>query len=268
VVRRLFIKACRELDQNTMAALADALAREESPIGRDVLETLIANANLARERQVACCQDTGTAIVYLQIGQEVSWAGAPLIDCIHEGVRQAYRDGYLRMSMLDPLTRKNTGDNTPAVVHIDIVPGDAVSVTAMPKGGGSENMARLGMLNPADGPQGIVDFVLETVALAGGNPCPPFIVGIGIGGTVDSVTWLAKQSLLRPIGHRNPEPALAALELDILERSNRTGIGPLGMGGRITALDVHIESMPCHITGLPVAVNFQCHANRHATEVL
>jgi fumarate hydratase subunit alpha len=205
----------------------------------------------------------------MEIGQEVSWTGIPLFDAVNEGVRKGYDEGYLRKSMVrDPLNRINTGDNTPAVFHSEIVPGDKVTITVMPKGGGSENMGAFTTLVPAEGAAGVKNFVLKTVEQAGGKTCPPVIVGIGIGGTMDWCSWIAKKALLKPIGQRNPNPYYAEMETELLEQINNMGIGPLGMGGRVTALDVHIEYYPCHITALPVAVNLQCHASRHATAKL
>jgi len=268
VISKLFMRSCVELGDDVLQAYRHALVGEDSPIGREVLQTLLDNAAIAKEQQIACCQDTGTAIVYLQIGKEASWSGAPLEDSINEGVRQGYRDGYLRMSIHDPLTGVNTGDNTPAVVHCKIVEGSEITIQVLPKGGGSENMSRLGMLVPAVGIDGIRDFVLESVILAGGKACPPLVVGVGIGATADYVSWLAKKALLRPLGEPHPVAEIAALERSWLQLINDTGIGPLGMGGRSTALAVHIETRGCHITGMPVAVNLQCHAHRHGIAVL
>jgi len=257
-------KACYELDDNVMKALRDAEKREESPYGRDTLRFLIGNAEYAKKEQIASCHDTGVCVVILEIGQEISWKGMPLFDAVNEGVRRGYDEGYLRKSMVaDPLNRVNTGDNTPAVLHTEIVSGDRVAITVMPKGGGSENMGAFRTLVPAEGVQGVKDFVLGTVQQAGGKTCPPVIVGVGIGGTMDKCVWIAKKALLRPIGSRSPNSFYAAMEEELLEKINNLGIGPLGMGGRITALDVHIEYYPCHITSLPVAVNLQCHASRH-----
>ena len=265
VIAELAKKACYELDDNFMDALRDAERREESPYGRDTLRLLIDNAVYAKQEQIACCHDTGTCVVILEIGQEVCWKGMPLFDAVNEGVRRGYGEGYLRKSMVaDPLNRVNTGDNTPAVLHTEIVRGDRVSVTVMPKGGGSENMGAFSTLVPADGAEGVKDFVLKTLEDAGGKTCPPVVVGVGIGGTMDQCAWIAKKALLRPIGSRSPNPYYAKMEEELLERINNLGIGPLGMGGRITALDVHIEYYSCHITALPVAVNLQCHASRHA----
>ena len=265
VISELAKKACYELDDNFMDALREAEKREESPYGRDTLRLLIDNAEYAKKEQIACCHDTGACVVILEIGQEISWKGQPLFDAVNEGVRRGYDEGYLRKSMVvDPLNRVNTGDNTPAVLHTEIVPGDRVSITVMPKGGGSENMGAFSTLVPAEGAEGVKDFVLKTLENAGGKTCPPVIVGVGVGGTMDKCVWIAKKALLRLIGNRSPNPFYAAMEDELLKKINNLGIGPLGMGGRITALDVHIEYFPCHITALPVAVNLQCHASRHA----
>lgn len=265
VIKRLVMKACYELDENLVQALRDAAEREKSPYSKDTLKLLVENAEYAKKEQIACCHDTGTCVVLIEIGQEVIWAGKPLTEMINEGVRQGYRDGYLRKSMvIDPLDRINTDDNTPAVIHTDIVEGDKIHITVMPKGGGSENMGAFSTLVPADGIEGVRKFVLETVKSAGGKTCPPIIVGVGVGGTMDYCTWIAKKALLRPIGQRNLKPLYAELEMELLEEINKMGIGTLGMGGTVTALDVHVEYFPCHITALPVAVNLQCHASRHA----
>lgn len=269
VIAKLVKKACYELDDNYMTALHKALAEEESPYGRDTLQLLIDNAEYAKMEQVACCHDTGTCVVIMEIGQEISWKGESLFDAVNAGVRKGYAEGFLRNSMVcDPLNRVNTGDNTPAVFHSEIVPGDKLTITVMPKGGGSENMGVFSTLVPAVGVEGVKDFVLKALQYAGGKTCPPVIVGVGVGGTMDWCSWIAKKALLRPIGERNSNPFYAAMEEELLEKINNLGIGPLGMGGRITALDVHIEYYPCHITALPVAVNLQCHASRHASAVL
>jgi fumarate hydratase subunit alpha len=266
VIRELAMKACYELSDNVVNAFKEAYEKEESPYSKETLKLLIDNAELAKKEQVACCHDTGTAVVLLEIGQEVSWEGMPLIDAVNEGVRRGYRDGYLRNSMMrDPLDRVNTNDNTPAVVHTEIVPGDKVHITVMPKGGGSENMGSFTTLVPAEGIEGVKKFVLDSVRYAGGKTCPPIIVGVGVGGTMDKCTWIAKKALLRPIGERHTKPLYAKLEEELLEEINKMGIGTLGMGGTVTALDVHVEYFPCHITALPVAVNLQCHASRHAS---
>ena len=266
VIAGLAKKACYELDDNFMEALRDAEKKEESPYGRDTLRLLIENAQYAKKEQIACCHDTGSCVVIMEIGQEISWEGMPFFDAVNEGVRRGYGEGYLRMSMVrDPLNRDNTGDNTPAILHTELVPGNKVSITVMPKGGGSENMGSFSTLVPAEGAIGVKDFVLKTLEDAGGKTCPPVVVGVGVGGTMDKCVWIAKKALLRPIGSRSPNPFYSAMEEELLGRINNLGIGPLGMGGRITALDVHIEYFPCHITSLPVAVNLQCHASRHAS---
>ena len=269
VIERLAIKACCELNDNVMDAFRGALEQEESVQGKETLQILIENGEYAKKEQMACCHDTGAAVVIMEIGQNVAWEGKPLKEQVNQGIRQGYETGYLRKSMVaDPLERVNTNDNTPAILHTDIVEGDAVKITVMPKGGGSENMGAFKTLLPGDGIQGVKDFVLEVVNRVGGNPCPPYIIGIGIGGTMDKCAVMAKKALIRPIGKRNDKPLYAELEKEILEAVNNTGIGPLGMGGRITALDVHIDYYPCHITALPVAINFQCNAARQATETI
>ena len=268
-IKEPVIKACCELDDNVVNAFKEALKKEESPYSRDTLKLLIENAEYAKREQIPCCHDTGACVVLLEIGQEIAWQGMPLMDAVNEGVRQGYRDGYLRKSMVkDPLERVNTGDNTPAVLHTEIVPGDKVTITIMPKGGGSENMGAFTTLVPGEGPEGVKRFVMDTIKYAGGKTCPPIIVGVGVGGTMDYCTWIAKKALLRPIGQRHPKPLYAKLEEELLEEINKTGIGTLGMGGTVTALDVHIEYYPCHITALPVAVNLQCHASRHASKTI
>ncbi|MBK5261496.1 MAG: fumarate hydratase [Peptostreptococcaceae bacterium] len=266
VISKLVMKACYELDDNLMDAFRGALKKEESSYSRDTLELLIKNAELAKQKQIACCHDTGTCVVIMEIGQEVAWEGKSLVDQINEGVRRGYADGYLRKSIVrDPLDRINTNDNTPAVIHTEIIDGDKVIITVMPKGGGSENMGSFTTLIPGAGIEGVKKFVIDTVRSAGGKTCPPIIVGVGVGGTMDSCAWIAKKALLRPIGQHNPKPLYAQLEKELLEEINDLGIGTLGMGGTVTALDVHIDYFPCHITALPVAVNLQCHASRHAT---
>ncbi|SHE55534.1 fumarate hydratase subunit alpha [Desulfacinum infernum DSM 9756] len=262
-VRDLCIRANTELGEDVLDAFRKALEREESPAGKDILKRLIQNAEIARTEGVPMCQDTGFAVIFVDMGQDVRIVGGGLREAVEEGVRQGYRDGYLRKSICHPFTRQNTGDNTPAILHLDIRPGDHFRITAAPKGGGSENMSRVTMLTPAVGVQGVKDFVVQRVKESGPNPCPPTIVGVGIGGTFETAALLAKKALLRPLGSLNPDPELAALEADWLEAVNSLGIGPQGLGGRITSLAVHIEMMPCHIASLPVAVNIQCHAARH-----
>lgn len=269
VVANMCKKACFELDDNLVNALKQAYDKEESPYGKSTLELFIKNAEFAKNEQIACCQDTGTTIVVLEIGQEVSFSGISLAEAINEGVRRGYSEGYLRKSIVkDPLDRINTGDNTPCILHTEIVTGDKVHITIMPKGGGSENMGAFTTLLPSDGIEGVTNFVLNVVQSAGGKACPPMVVGVGVGGTMDKCTWLSKKALLRPIGDRNKTSHYAKLEDDLLEKINNLGIGPLGMGGRTTALDVHIEYYPCHITSLPVSVSLQCHANRRVKMII
>lgn len=268
-VKKLFIEANTVLGGDIISALQSALREEESPIGKRVLEKILQNADVACRDTMPICQDTGLAVLFVEIGQDVHVIGGDLREAINEGVRQAYQEGFLRKSLCDPLTRKNTQDNTPAVIHIDMVPGNQIRIIAMPKGGGSENMSAAKMLTPAAGIDGIKEFVLETVEKAGANPCPPIIVGIGIGGSLEQACILAKKALLRSVGDANPSDArLAELEEELTLRINRLGIGPAGLGGRVTTLGVHAEMMPCHIASLPVAVNIQCHVARHREETL
>lgn len=268
-VARLCMDACTELPEDVTAALERGREHEESPLGREVLTQVLENARLARERRLPICQDTGFTSVLLEMGQEVHVTGGALYDAIHAGVRQGYAEGLLRFSILDhPLRRKNTGDNTPAAIHVEIVPGDQLKIMVMPKGGGCENMSTLRILKPSEGIEALKRFVVESVFNAGPNACPPLVVGVGIGGTFDGVAHLAKRALFRPLGEPNPDPDNARLESELLELVNKTGLGPAGMGGRITALGVNVESYPCHITALPVAVNIQCHAARHKETVL
>ncbi len=269
VVERLCITACTKLPEDWWEQMDQALAREESEVGKEILQLLCKNAEAAREAGVPICQDTGMAVVFLELGQEAVVVGGSLTEAVTEGVRRGYVGGYLRKSVVDdPLIRKNTGDNTPPIIHTEVVPGDKIKITVAPKGIGSENMSALKMLKPADGAQGVVDFVVEVVDRAGANPCPPIVVGVGIGGMMEKAALLAKKALLRPFGERSPRPHLADLEERILEKVNRLGIGPQGLGGRVTALEVRVEAYPTHIGGLPVAVNLQCHAARHAEETI
>jgi len=268
--KRLCIEANYDLGMDVIDALRTACEREPSPLGREVLDQLLKNAEIAHEERVPMCQDTGLAVVFVELGQEVHITGGAFQEAINEGVRRGYDEGYLRKSAVNPPygERKNTGDNTPAIIHTDIVPGDHLKITIAPKGGGSENMSFLNMMTPSAGRQGIIDFVTECVDTAGAKPCPPIIVGVGIGGTVDKVTQLAKRALLRPLGEPNPDEEYAALEREILERVNALGIGPMGLGGETTALAVHVETFPCHIASMPVAVNMQCHAARHKEAII
>ncbi len=263
-LRRMAVEANTQLGQDVLDAFARCKVSEESPTGVDILGQLEENARISRETGLPLCQDTGFAVVFAELGQDVHLVGGDLTAAVNEGIRQGYREGNLRKSIVrDPLNRVNTGDNTPAVVHTKIVPGDRVKITFAPKGGGSENMSGIAMLKPADGVAGVKKFVLERVSEAGPNPCPPTIVGVGIGGTFEIAAYLSKLSLLRPLGDRNPDPYYAALEDELLAEVNKLGIGPQGLGGSTTSLDVHIEFHPCHIASLPVAVNIQCHSARH-----
>jgi fumarate hydratase subunit alpha len=239
-----------------------AAEKEGSPVGKEVIKELIINANLAREGHIPICQDTGLAVTFMEIGQDAHIVGGLLADAVAEGVRRGYKDGYLRKSCCDPFTRKNTGDNTPPIVHIKIVPGDKIKIVALPKGGGSENYGEVRMLVPSQGKDGVKSFVLDMVNKGGPNPCPPIIVGVGIGGNFETSAILSKEALMVPLGERSNDPVIAAIELELLDEINKTGIGPQGYGGTVTALDVHIKMMPCHIASLPVAVNIQCHAHR------
>jgi fumarate hydratase subunit alpha len=265
----LCLDANYSLGEDVLASLQAALQVEPSPTGRNVLEQLIVNAEIARDEQVPMCQDTGYAVVFAELGQDVRMVGGDFYAAVNEGVRRAYVDGYLRKSIVaDPLNRVNTGDNTPAVIHVDIVPGDKIKLIVAPKGGGSENMSAVKMLKPADGAKGIMDFVVDTVSRAGSNPCPPVVVGVGIGGTMEKVALLAKKALLRKLGEPHPDPFYAGMERDLMDKINKLGIGPQGYGGRTTALAVHIEIYPAHIASLPAAVNINCHAARHKERVL
>ncbi len=269
-VSRLFCEANYYLTEDVLEALEEALKKEESPVAREVLEQIIKNAGVAAAEKIPLCQDCGAAVVFIDLGQDVHVAGGDLNTAINEGVRKAYDEGYLRKSMVNqPFSaRVNTRDNTPAIIYTDIVPGDKIKITVVPKGGGSENMSRLGMLTPAAGRQGVVDMVVKTVDEAGSNPCPPIIVGVGIGGTADKALLLAKKALLRRIGEHNPDPEVAELETELLQRINALGTGPMGYGGRTTALAVNVEVFPAHLASLPVAVNLNCHSSRHKEAIL
>jgi len=259
-----------DLGEDVLAALEKAREAEDSPLAREALGQLLENARIARAERRPLCQDCGTAVVFLEIGQDVHIVGGDLRQAIDDGVRRGYAEGYLRRSMVrQPFsTRTNTGDGTPAMVHPEIVPGDRLAIALMTKGGGAENMSRLVMLTPGDGREGVIRAVVEAADQAGGRPCPPMIIGLGIGGTAETAMLIAKRSLLRPVGIPSTDPETARLERDLLVRVNDLGIGPLGLGGRATALAVHAASMPCHIASLPVAINFQCHSARHKEAVL
>ena len=267
-------RLCQEADFDIPEDVLDALKKyrdaEESPLGRQVLDQILENDSIAANEKIPICQDCGTAVVFLELGQDVHITGGELNIAVEKGVRQGYEAGYLRKSIVSqPFSaRVNTKDNTPAIIHLEMVRGDRLKITVMPKGGGSENMSRLAMLTPAMGRKGVIDFVVKSVDEAGSNPCPPVIVGVGIGGTADKATILAKKALLRRVGEPNPDPEMAELEREILESVNSLGIGPQGFGGRTTALAVHAEVFPTHIAMMPVAVNLNCHAARHKEAIL
>lgn len=268
-IRQMCIEANHMLTPDMQKALECAVTDEKSPIGQKVLGQLQDNLQIAQEDTIPICQDTGMAVVFLEIGQDVHFEGGSLTDAINEGVRQGYVDGYLRKSVVkDPLIRENTKDNTPAVIHYDLVPGDKVKITVAPKGFGSENMSRIFMLKPADGIEGVKNAILTAVKDAGPNACPPMVVGVGIGGTFEKCALLAKKALTRPVDERSSIPYVKELEEEMLATINRLGIGPGGLGGSTTALEVNIDTYPTHIAGLPVAVNICCHVNRHCVREL
>jgi len=270
VVSELCQRANRYLPDDVVAALAAARDQETSDLAREILDQLLRNAAIAAEQSIPLCQDTGVVVVFVDLGQEVHLIGGTLQEAVDEGVRRGYERGYLRKSVVvDPLDRAtNTGDNTPAVVHVHVVPGDHVTIHVAPKGGGSENMSALWMLTPAQGREGVVEAIVSQVRAAGGMPCPPLVLGVGLGGTFELAALLGKRALLRRLGQPSAIAEVAELEADILEAVNATGVGPMGLGGRTTALAVHIERHPCHIASLPLALNIQCHAARHASETI
>jgi len=261
--------SCFDLPEDVESAIIASVSKEESPIGREILEQLIENSRIGREELIPICQDTGFTVVFVELGQDIHISGGWVVDAINEGVRRGYKEGFLRKSIVShPLDRVNTGDNTPAVVHVDVVPGSQLRMVVVPKGGGCENMSALKMLKPSDGVDGVKKFVVDTVVSGGPNPCPPIIVGVGIGGTMDKAALLAKKAILRKIGMPSSNPRDAELEKELLELVNSSGIGPMGLGGRITALAVNVESFPAHIASLPVAVNIQCHSARQKEIIL
>ena len=269
VVARLCVKANEYLPEDVKCAIKKCREKEDWDTAKGVLDQIIENFEIAEETQVPICQDTGMACVFLEIGQDVHIVGGDLTEAVNEGVRQGYKEGYLRKSVVaDPIRRGNTGDNTPAMIYTEIVPGEYIKITMGPKGFGSENMSAIRMLKPSAGLQGIKDFIIETVEAAGPNPCPPMVVGVGIGGTFDKAALLAKKALMRPLDSSNPDPYYADLEVELLEKINELGIGPQGFGGRTTAIGLNIETMPTHIAGMPCAVNINCHVTRHQTEVI
>jgi len=269
-VKSLFLEAVVVLPEDVCEALETAKGQEESPLGRMVLEKLLENKDIAKNESLALCQDTGFSVIFVEWGEKVIFDGDNLVEAINEGVRQAYKEGFFRKSIVnDPIfDRKNSSDNTPAVVNFELVPGDNVKIIAAPKGGGSENMSILRMLKPSDGLEGVKKTVIEAVNNAGGNPCPPVIVGVGVGGTAEKATLLAKKAVLRKLGEHNNDPRYAELEAYLLKEINKLGVGPMGFGGTVTALAVNIEYFPCHIASLPVAVNIQCNSARHKEIIL
>jgi fumarate hydratase subunit alpha len=267
-VKRLLIEANTELGKDVLSAVRRARRTEESERARHALKQIEENARIALKEKAALCQDTGLAVIFAEVGQDVHVVDGDFNEAIQEGVRRAYGEGFFRKSVCDPLTRKNTGDNTPAIIHTQTVPGDRIRITVMPKGGGSENSSSLHMLLPTAGTEGIKNAVVGSVEKAGPNPCPPVIVGVGIGGSMDRASILAKKALLRPLGRRQHDARLAKMEREILADINQLGIGPQGYGGKTTALAVHIVMEPCHIASLPVAVNIQCHAARNKTAII
>ncbi|MDO4328955.1 MAG: fumarate hydratase [Lachnospiraceae bacterium] len=269
VIEKLCIDACQFLPEDVKGAIKRCRACEDWEIAQGVLDNIIENYEIAEKEQVPICQDTGMACVFMEIGQDVHIIGGDLRGAVDEGVRRGYDKGYLRKSVVkDPVRRGNTGDNTPAVLYTEIVPGDQIKITVAPKGFGSENMSAIRMFKPSAGIQGIKDFIIETVEAAGPNPCPPVVVGVGIGGTFDRAALLAKKALIRDLGSSNPDPYYADLEKEMLEKINELGIGPQGFGGRTTAIGLNIETMPTHIAGMPCAININCHVTRHKTEVI
>jgi fumarate hydratase subunit alpha len=268
-VKKMCIDANYTLSSDMKAALLSAQSREEYPLGKKILDQLQENLKIAEQDQIPICQDTGMAVFFFKVGQDVHFVGGNITDAINEGVRQGYTEGYLRKSVVsDPLIRINTNDNTPAVIHYDIVPGDKVQITCAPKGFGSENMSRVFMLKPADGEEGVKDAILEAVKDAGPNACPPMVVGVGLGGTFEKCAEMAKEALTRPVGQHSEIEYVAAMEKEVLDRINETGIGAAGLGGMVTALAVNINTYPTHIAGLPLAINICCHVNRHVTTTI
>jgi len=269
-VKELFLKANYHINQDLMKLLQQSKSKETSPIGKYILQMIIENNKIASREEVPICQDTGLAVVFVDVGQEVHLVDGDFTEAINQGVREAYQEGYLRKSVVDDpvFERKNTKTNTPAIIYTDIVSGDKIKLLVIPKGFGSENMSTLGMLKPTDGPEGIVNFVVETVKKAGPNPCPPTIIGVGVGGTADKAMVIAKKAIARKIGSHNKKAKYEAMEKEALRRINNLGIGPAGLGGNITSLAVHIDYLPTHIAGMPVAVNVCCHAARYAEGII
>ena len=267
-VKRLCVEGNIFLGEDVIKSFEDNLEKEESDLGRDILKILIENASIAKENKIPLCQDTGMAVFFVEVGQEVLIKGDTLTDAINKGVSEGYTEGYLRKSVVSPLTRINTQDNTPAIIHYEMVKGDKIKIQYAPKGFGSENMSKLKMLKPSDGIEGVKKFILETVSEAGPNPCPPIVVGVGIGGTVDKCAQIAKKALFRNIGEHSDDEMISDLEKEMIEKINNLGIGPQGFGGNTTALSVNIETFPTHIAGLPVVVNINCHSARHKQVII
>jgi fumarate hydratase subunit alpha len=268
-VKKLCIDANYNLGEDVQESLRKALDKEESPVGKATLQQIIDNFEIAKQGEFPICQDTGFAVFFVDLGDQICIKDGNLFDAINEGVRQGYKDGYLRKSILaDPIERKNTGDNTPSVIHLNVVKGDKLKIIIAPKGGGSENMSEVKMMKPADGVEGVKQFVVDMVKRSGSNPCPPIVVGVGIGGTFEKCAEMAKRALLRTIGSKHPNPFYAQLEAELLEKVNKLGIGPQGFGGTQTAIAVFVETYPCHIASFPAAVNINCHAARHKEAVL
>lgn len=267
-VRNLCVQSNTILGEDMIEAYNRGMEMESSALGKDIFRQLLENAKIARDEGLAACQDTGMVIVFMELGQDVHFVGGSVNEAIHEGVRQGYRDGCFRASTLDPLTRKNYGDNSPAIIHVDLVPGDRLRLSVLTKGFGGEMMSRVRVFHPAVGIEGVKQYIIERVDESGANPCPPVVVGVGIGGTFEKAAIISKKALLRPVGKRHSDPEIAKLEEELLQKINGLGIGPQGLGGKVTALDVHIETYPTHIAAFPVAVNIQCHSNRHREAVL
>jgi fumarate hydratase subunit alpha len=267
-VAQICVDAAYSLSEDVLTAFDRAAETETAPAAKELIGLLKENARVAREEHIPICQDTGIAIFFVEIGQDLKIKNGFIVDAINDGVRKGYKEGYLRKSVVDPITRKNTGDNSPAIIYTELVPGDRLKISFMPKGAGSENMSAIRMLRPTEGVEGVKNFVLQCVQKAGANPCPPVVVGVGIGGSFEKAALLAKKALLRPVGSPNARLELASLEETLLKTVNKTGIGPEGLGGKVTAMAVHVESFPCHIASLPVAVNINCHAARHKTIIL